>query len=967
MLPKSGKPNDDVAIAQTAALEPVDAMRTTVDGQGDPADARGSIDDPPTQIANRYELGDVLGAGGFGSVFQATDRLTGDQVAVKILHERGRDELVRFRSEVSLLRLLRLPNLVRLLDDGIHEGRAFLVTELVDGSPFPGVPSPATWDEIERPTVALLESLARVHAQGVVHRDLKPENVLVLEDGRPVILDFGVSFGPGFSTDGEGFAMGTPAFLSPEQAMGRLGDATTDLYAVGVMLFEALTGRLPHEQVGVGSLLRAKVNHAAPPVLEVAPDVPAHVATCIDTMLRTDSNARPESATVVLQQLGVRRAALSMPWLGPTTQIEEALAALRAGRTVSVQGAPGYGHSRFMREVAARWEAAHGAVWATRSSRHVWGSLPAEVRRRIGRAAREDWTRVDDALREAASEGVLFVIDDAPRVDPATRAAMERTGVTAIWAGRLGLDVEIALSPLSETSLRALFHGPDVILHLREDAARLVHQRTSGVPRAVEQLVDAWEQAGLCYRDGERWRIDRQAIARLETGLRLWSPTTEPEPPVATEAQDRRWSSVAAAPAGRLLHLVRTRDELGLVREALAVRDDAVASGRLDPAFAALRDALGFARLTPRIDDEWALARALALTALEAQSSRTLDLALYEIELSRRVGERIERLVELLDVTRIVRYKERDTHRALPLARALATWGDDASLEKWRRAASMVAGFGLEPEAHLALANAHLAWAASCGSAGIAASVRGWVGVALYRVSRFEEAARMHERAARGAEGPAAEALAWGNAASAWMECGAMEAAIEAAQTGFALADGIRLMGLASRCLSVWRSSRARAGQDVPPLPELAALAQQLDANMVWLHLFDMEASVAWHMGDIARCVSYARLAEAQTSAAGQHGVASNLRALLAMTEGRVDPRVVEDLRTDRFAATPRIAAHSAAFTLMVDPSCAIAEERLKQALSLVPETMRGATRWEFLSYNQCVALIGQRGTTLPM
>jgi hypothetical protein len=331
------------------------------------------------------------------------------------------------------------------------------------------------------------------------------------------------------------------------------------------------------------------------------------------------------------------------------------------------------------------------------------------------------------------------------------------------------------------------------------------------------------------------------------------------------------------------------------------------------------------------------------------------------------VGPKIDQLIELLDGTRVVRYKERDAHRALPLARALRPWGDELALEKWRRAASMVAGFGLEPADHVELAGAHLAWAEACGDASIAASVRGWMGVALYRVSRFEDAAQMHERAARAALGPAAEALAWGNAASAWMECGQMDAAIEAAQTGFALADKLRLMGLASRCLCVWRSSRARAGQQVAPLPELVELAKDTDGSVGWLHVFDMEASVAWHSGDMARCVEYATLAVAQASAAGHRGATSNLRALLAMTQGRVDERVLDDLAADRFHATPRITAHSAAFTLMADPTCALAHDRLQAALERVPPTMRGATRWEFLSYNQCVALLGQRGTTIPM
>src|SRR5579883_739740 len=133
------------------------------------------------RIAGRYVLERLLGRGGQAEVWSAADRITGSRVAVKLLGEGASP--ARARREIATLRLLRLPGVVRLLDEGVDDERGFVVMELVLGAPFPGVATPCTWAELGPPTLRLLETLARVHACGVVHRDLKPANVLVTADG----------------------------------------------------------------------------------------------------------------------------------------------------------------------------------------------------------------------------------------------------------------------------------------------------------------------------------------------------------------------------------------------------------------------------------------------------------------------------------------------------------------------------------------------------------------------------------------------------------------------------------------------------------------------------------------------------------------------------------------------------------------------------------------------------------------
>ncbi|MEZ4299014.1 MAG: serine/threonine-protein kinase [Polyangiaceae bacterium] len=218
-------------------------------------------------LADRYRLLRVLGRGGHGEVWEAEDRLTSTLVAVKLLRSSG-VEPARVRREVSALRLLRIPGVVQMLDEGVDGDTAFVVMERVQGDPFPGHERRA-WADLAPAATSLLETLSRVHQIGVVHRDLKPQNVLVDPQGRATILDFGLSLGAslGQALSEEGSVAGTPDYLSPEQLLGTQVTPATDLYSLGVMLFEALSGRLPHEAGDLQALLRSRlaVSHLPSP------------------------------------------------------------------------------------------------------------------------------------------------------------------------------------------------------------------------------------------------------------------------------------------------------------------------------------------------------------------------------------------------------------------------------------------------------------------------------------------------------------------------------------------------------------------------------------------------------------------------------------------------------------------------------------------------------------------------------
>lgn len=301
-------------------------------------------------IGGRYRLGQLLGTGGTGSVYAAHDRVTGEIVAVKLLEAAltTADE-ARFRREVMALRLLRVHGVVRMLDDGVHRGRPFLVMQKLDGQPFPGV-ADRSWSAMAPICRATLEALSQVHAAGIVHRDVKPSNVIVDANGRPTLLDFGLArrLQDAIVTRSN-MIVGSPAYLAPEQIQNGPLTPQTDLYAFGVMLFEALAGQRPHQGTDWPSIIRAKLLRGPRPLHELAPDVPSHVASTIERLLRRDAQERPSSAAETLYLLGLAdlRPETELPWLGSRAPIETLVSAARARRSARLGGPSGSGRTRW--------------------------------------------------------------------------------------------------------------------------------------------------------------------------------------------------------------------------------------------------------------------------------------------------------------------------------------------------------------------------------------------------------------------------------------------------------------------------------------------------------------------------------------------------------------------------------------------------------------------------------------------
>jgi serine/threonine-protein kinase len=268
-------------------------------------------------VAHRYRLRDQLGRGGMGVVWRAQDERLGREVALKVLHSWVADDpelRERFDREASALARLEHPNVVRLYDVLEDRGQTVLVLELVEGDGLHRIASGRRlgWEEVRRYCAPVAAGLAHAHARGVVHRDLAPSNVLVERGtGRVVVTDFGLArlVRSTTSLPVSGVLAGTPEYWAPEQAAGEPTGPATDLYALGCILFQLVTGRLPFEGEDRLATGLRRAHEPAPPLASVAADVPTEAAALVDRLLARDPAARGTAAEAAVA-LGTREAAL---------------------------------------------------------------------------------------------------------------------------------------------------------------------------------------------------------------------------------------------------------------------------------------------------------------------------------------------------------------------------------------------------------------------------------------------------------------------------------------------------------------------------------------------------------------------------------------------------------------------------------------------------------------------------------
>lgn len=335
---------------------------------------RSALPPAGTVLDQRFELIELIGVGGMGAVYRARDRRDGRILALKLLTADEATGARRFRREYRAAARLAHPGVVAVRS--FHPGpRPFFTMELVPGSTlgnWVGAQQDARIDDSGRDTRIrgalrqILEALDYIHGCGLVHRDLKPENILVTPDGVVKIMDFGVVRG-GASSSGitRGRIVGTLSYMAPEQLEGREVDARADLYSVGAVLYELLTGEPPFDQNQFGSLARAILTEPPPPPRSLNPRADPILADMATTLLSKRPWQRFASARDALAVLEgksdvkERRPPLLVPQFAGR---EAELATVRAllfdeppepGAAVLVSGRKGHGKSRFLIEVGA--------------------------------------------------------------------------------------------------------------------------------------------------------------------------------------------------------------------------------------------------------------------------------------------------------------------------------------------------------------------------------------------------------------------------------------------------------------------------------------------------------------------------------------------------------------------------------------------------------------------------------------
>jgi serine/threonine protein kinase len=344
-----------------------------------------------TQELGPYRLLEVIGQGGMGVVFRGEHRDTGEKVAVKTVRHVTGAVLSGFRKELRVLGQLRHPGVVRLLDEGVRDGLPWYAMELL--------PGPTLRDHLDSlrvqregagapswvPTLTLLRrvctTLAFLHGHGIVHRDLKPENILLRPDGAPVLVDFGLAARVG-STHGRevlevgGGLVGSDAYMAPEQIRGELVDARADLYALGCILHEAVTGQPPFVDARAGRVLVQHLHRAPVPPSHRVGGLPEALDALVLRLLEKRPEERlgyAEDVAVALCALGAEREAPA-PWPRAPAYLHrpgfsgraEVLRTLRQGIDrardglgghISIRGARGMGKTRLAVEAAteAAW------------------------------------------------------------------------------------------------------------------------------------------------------------------------------------------------------------------------------------------------------------------------------------------------------------------------------------------------------------------------------------------------------------------------------------------------------------------------------------------------------------------------------------------------------------------------------------------------------------------------------------
>jgi len=288
-----------------------------------PIQRRGPTDpnaplEPGAVLGDRYEIIKALGEGGMGAVYKARDRELDRLVALKLIRPElanHPDILRRFKQELILARQVTHKNVIRIFDLGMADGRKFITMDFIEGRDLKSILMERKKLPVQE-AVPIMQQVCRgleaAHTEGVIHRDLKPQNVMVDAEGRAWVMDFGLAGSKDLAgMTRTGALLGTPDYMSPEQARGEKVDARSDLFSLGIIFYEALTGQLPFEADTMMATLARRIKEKAVPPVTLEPSIPQHLNDVVLKCLEADAAKRYQTTGEILADLSGSGATLA--------------------------------------------------------------------------------------------------------------------------------------------------------------------------------------------------------------------------------------------------------------------------------------------------------------------------------------------------------------------------------------------------------------------------------------------------------------------------------------------------------------------------------------------------------------------------------------------------------------------------------------------------------------------------------
>jgi len=742
--------------------------------------------------------------------------------------------------------------------------------------------------------------------------------VLVDAKRRPVVLDLGLSSGPsvpGHVVDG---IAGTPAYLAPEQLLGDKATPKSDLYSVGVMIHEALTGTNPHPSHSLDALVEARLDCPAPSLRDRGVDPATCPVDTLDALLALRPIDREPSAAQAAAKLRGEFPPLELLRNHPVLQLDQTVDALteaaRRSPEVTLFGPPRSGRSRCLRRAASRLRRAGKSV--------LWLDAQAAAHPPLGDVVIVDGA---DTFVGDGPSCVIRVVEQ-PQAD------------------------SIRIEPLQREALKALFRGSDRIFHLREDSARELYRRTNGWQVRIVDELSAWMRAGLALVEERAILIDRASLDLLASGFRvcpipdvhevdtdpmlgvlaaagpilneqalanaMQSSPAEVAHSLAVLVREGRvdktadglyqttsdsafWPrpenhaavarGLAPGTPGRLRHLVRSDATENIAAEARRAALGLMREARVGRAHAAATEGLASVRahgLGPQ--HELGLLSALLLVAAAEGTERSFELALYEMGRASSESEELTRLERLAHVALLA--LRRDWDRALALADVLGPLAD-RELEQLRQGArAMAARCGQRDRSEEVLRSIEV-WAAKSDAAEARCKLLEWKGWASYLQGHFKVAVARHEEAMGLAHDARARLSALLNVAETSIEAGYYDRTRELGEEAKAAAAQCRHPFYEARAEAVLRFAAYRSGRADRVDEELIEAARSLHLSNLEAQLNLNEGAVAWRLGDQATARRLVRTALRLWREIGHLSGALLTHAFLA--------RLGEDVATD--------------------------------------------------------------------